>query len=344
MPSFEIKQVKNKTEWEEFVLTQPSTIFVQSYKYGEFYEHMNESSWIFGIYQDSRLIGGSIVVSTHAKRGNFLYLPYGPILPKENSEEALQELTKSLIKFAKENRYLFLRVSPFIAETGESKAMFKKAGFRDAPIHTLAETTWILDIDRPEEKLLMDMKKNHRNLIRRCERDGVKIIKTNDKKNLDKFNKLHDETAKRHHFHRFSDKYVEQEFSVFADSDEVLLFNAYLPDGQLDSSSVMMFYGNMACYRHSGSLGQDNKLPTSYLLQWEAIKEAKKRGMKYYNFWGIAPENAHKQHPFKGITHFKKGFGGRQLDLLHCQDLPVSARYWLTWIIETIRSFNRGFK
>ncbi|MFH1947141.1 MAG: peptidoglycan bridge formation glycyltransferase FemA/FemB family protein [Candidatus Magasanikbacteria bacterium] len=340
----QIKQVKNKDQWEKFVLAQPSTIFVQSYKYGEFYEHMDESSWIFGIYHDNILIGGSLVVSTQAKRGDFFYLPYGPILPEKNSEEALQELTKFLKKFAKENKYSFIRVSPFIDETDEIKKIFKKSGYRNAPIHILAETTWILDIQKSDEKLLMDMKKNHRNLIRRCERDGIKIEKTSDIKNLDKFNKLHEETAKRHDFHRFSDEYVKKEFSVFAPDNEVILFNAYLPDGRLDSSSVIMFYGNMAAYRHSGSLGLNNKLPTSYLLQWEAIKEAKKRGIKYYNFWGVAPENAHKNHPFKGITHFKKGFGGFQKDLLHCQDFPVSFRYWFTWIVETLRSIKRGFK
>ncbi|MBT4121180.1 MAG: peptidoglycan bridge formation glycyltransferase FemA/FemB family protein [Candidatus Magasanikbacteria bacterium] len=340
----EIKQIQDKQEWEEFVLAQPSTIFVQSYKYGDFYESMGESSWIFGIYNSGKLIGGSLVVSTHAKRGDFLYLPYGPILSEKDRGEALEELTKFLKKFAKENKYSFIRVSPFIDDTKESKKIFKKAGYSNAPIHVLAETTWLLDIQKPDEKLLAEMKKNHRNLIRRCERDGIKIEKTSDIKNLGKFNELHDETAKRHNFHRFSDDYVKKEFSVFTPNNEVMLFNAYLPDGRLDSSSVMMFYGNMAAYRHSGSLGLDKKLPTSYLLQWEAIKEAKKRGIKYYNFWGIAPEDAHKKHPFRGITHFKKGFGGFQKDLLHCQDLPVSAKYWVTWVIETIRSFNRGFK
>ncbi len=339
-----IKQIENKQEWENFVLKQPSTIFVQSYKYGEFYKSMGESSWIFGIYNDEKLIGGSLVVSTHAKRGDFLYLPYGPILPEKNREEALQKITKFLKKFAKENKYNFVRVSPFIDETDDLKKIFKKNGYRNAPIHILAETTWILDVQKSDEELLMNMKKNHRNLIRRCEKKGVKIEKTSDIKNLEKFNKLHEETAKRHDFHRFSDEYVKKEFSVFNNDKEVILFNAYLPNGQLDSSSIMMFYGNMACYRHSGSLNLDNKLPTSYLIQWEAIKEAKKRGMRYYNFWGIAPENAPKKHPFRGITHFKKGFKGFQKDLLHCQDLPVSVKYWVTWGIETIRSINRGFK
>ena len=32
----------------------------------------------------------------------------------------------------------------------------------------------------------------------------------------------------------------------------------------------------MCFYHHSGSLAKFNKIPVSYLLQWEAIKEAKK--------------------------------------------------------------------
>ena len=77
---------------------------------------------------------------------------------------------------------------------------------------------------------------------------------------------------------------------------------------------------------------------------WESIKEAKNRGMKYYNFWGIAPDKARKNHPFYGITHFKKGFGGYKKELLPAQDLPVSVKYWFNWVIETFRSIKRGFK
>ena len=72
----EIKEIKNKEEWEKFVLTQPFTLFVQSSKYGEFYEKMGEKFWIFGLYENNVLVGGSLVVSVHAKRGNFLFIPY----------------------------------------------------------------------------------------------------------------------------------------------------------------------------------------------------------------------------------------------------------------------------
>lgn len=339
----EIKQITNKKEWEEFVLNQLYTLFVQSSHYGEFYEATGEKAWIFGIYNDEKLVGGSLVVSVHAKRGDFLYLPYGPILPSDKKSEALEQFTDFLKQFAQKNKYDFIRVSPFLNDEKENRGVFKAAGFRPAPMHILAETTWILDLTPAYHDLLMNMNKNHRNLVHRCEREDVRVEKFTYASALDDFNKLHELTAQRHKFHRFSDDYVNKEFSAFALHDQALVLHAYLPDGSLDSSAVIMYYGNMAAYRHGASVNFDKKTPTSYLLQWEAIKEAKKRGCKWYNFWGIAPDNALNNHPFRGITHFKKGFGGAQKDLLHCQDMPISKKYWLNWLVETIRKEKRGF-
>ncbi len=330
--------------WENFVLSQLNTLFVQSVSYAQFYKALKENSWLVGVYDNETLIGGSLVLSTHAKRGNFLFLPYGPVFGVENkTEQILSALTDYLVGLAKKNQYDFIRISPFLANNEFNKKLFLKLNYRQAPIHILAETTWILDLNQTEEEILNKMNKNHRNLIRRCLKESVVIEQNQNEQATIKFNQLHDTTAERHNFHRFSNKYITEEFTTFAKNKEAVVFNAYLSDGQLDSSAIIIYYGQMAVYRHGASLNLNNKIPTSYLIQWEAIKEAKKRGMKYYNFWGIAPENASSNHPFKGITHFKKGFGGRQLDLLPCQDLPITKKYWLNWIIETIRRKKRGF-
>ncbi|MBP9694789.1 MAG: peptidoglycan bridge formation glycyltransferase FemA/FemB family protein [Candidatus Magasanikbacteria bacterium] len=337
------KQVINHSDWEKFVKSQPYTLFVQSVHYGEFYQKINEKFWIIGVYDEDKLVGGGLVVSTHAKRGSFLYVPYGPLFANEIREEAMSVWVNFLKKFGRDQKYNFIRVSPFFSIKKENNDLFKRNGFRAAPMHVLAETTWLLNIEKNEEELLAEMNKNHRNLIRRCQKEGVKIEQTNNQKDIEKFNILLDETTKRHKFHRFSRKYVEAEFGSFAPHNEAIILNAYLNDGTLDASAVIMFYGTMACYRHGASIGRDKHAPTSYLLQWEAIREAKKRGCTLYNFWGIAPENSTKAHPFFGITHFKKGFGGKQRDLIHCQDIPLSVMYWKNWIIESIRRIKRGF-
>ena len=177
---FQIQRVNNKEEWERFVRSQPFTLFVQSWQYGEFYCAMGEAFWIFGIYNDSALVGGALVVSTHAKRGNFLYAPYGPILPEQGRGEALRAFTDALVAFGREQAYHFLKISPFWDDTLEWRRLTAGCGWRKAPLHTLAETTWILDIRPPEDRLFSQMEKNHRNLIRRCEQSGVSIVMDTD--------------------------------------------------------------------------------------------------------------------------------------------------------------------
>ena len=89
----EIRLVKNKEEWEKFIFKQPYSLFVQSFHYGEFYEALGEQGWIFGIYDGEELVGGSLCVSVHAKRGDFLFLPHGPILPLAKKLPSLELLT-----------------------------------------------------------------------------------------------------------------------------------------------------------------------------------------------------------------------------------------------------------
>ena len=70
-----------------------------------------------------------------------------------------------------------------------------------------------------------------------------------------------------------------------------------------------------------------------------------------YSFWGIAPmtgtdpnhQSPITNHPFSGVTTFKRGFGGELLNLVHCMDVPVNSRYYLTRAFETLRKWRRGF-
>jgi len=335
----EIKLITNECDWDEFIRRQPYTLFVQSPEYRRFYESQGEKGWIWGIYEQEKLIGGSLVLTTHARRGNFLYLPYGPIL-NWSDPVMVQTFFNHLKNFAQKEHLDFIRTSPFTPANPKGEASLRAAGLRPSPLHSLAEHTWILSLkDLSEEQLLAQMKKGHRYEIRRCEKEGVVIEKTTDPSRLAMFNQLHDQTAQRHNFHRFSPHYIETEFK----NHDSLLILGYLPDGRLDSAAIIIFYGSMAAYRHGASLNLNNKLPSSYLVQWSAIKEAKNRNCRHYNFWGIAPDNASPHHPFFGLTHFKTGFGGQGINLQPSFDLPITKKYYLTRFFEYWRKWKRGF-
>lgn len=345
---FQIRHITHEQIWDQFLLLQPEAVFVQSSIYGELYDSLDEKHWVIGIYKNNELVGGSLVVSVHAKRGAFLFLPYGPVLDASLTADEVNEARKVLFSyltaFARDREYDFIRVSPFTLDSDIEQSFYREQGFRPAPMHILAETTWILNVkEGAEGEILGRMNKNHRNLIRRCRREGVEIKMSTDLKDLSVFDDMLTETAERHSFVRFSQSYIEKEFKAFAGDKHVAIFFAYLPDGRLDAAAVIFFFGKMAAYRHSASRNLDRRLPTSYALQWRIIQEAQKRGMTWYNFWGIAPDGASKKHPFFGITHFKKGFGGEKRQLLHCQDMPITKTYWLNWLVESYRRLRRGF-
>ena len=334
------KLLHNKQEWETFLKAQDPAIYVQSWNYGEFNKLEGDDFFILALYRGDRLIGGALFIHIHAKRGDFLYSPYGPIL-KYQFEDQLTVFTEALKEEAKRRKVGFIRVSPFQEDTPELRKKFARLGFRKAPMHMIAETTRILDLDKGEVELLKNMKQNHRNLIRRATRNGVIITSSESVDDVQKVHKLLEITAKRHKFTSFSLTYLENELKKKKKMNGAKIYLAHF-EGELLAAAIIFFYGDTVVYKYGASNMAHPKIPASYSIQWQAIQDALENGFKYYNLWGIAPKG-NKKHPFYGITRFKKGFGGKTLDLLPAHDLPITKKYWFNWIVETARRFKRGF-
>ena len=75
---------------------------------------------------------------------------------------------------------------------------------------------------------------------------------------------------------------------------------------------IVTHFKDTAIYYFGASGNEYRNVMAPYLLQWHAMKEAKKKNLKYYDLLGIAPENA-KDHPWAGVTNFKKKFGGKHI-------------------------------
>src|SRR3989338_5647077 len=63
-----------------------------------------------------------------------------------------------------------------------------------------------------------------------------------------------------------------------------------------------------ATYLHGASSSEHREVMAPHLLYWRAIQEAKVRGFKSYDFWGI------DEARWPGLTRFKLGFGGEQVE------------------------------
>lgn len=334
-----VKRIENKKEWEDFILSKSPNIFLQSWNWGEFHQSLGHKIFRLGLIQNGKIMGTALLIKEKAKRGIYLTCPGGPLLVNWRKEN-LKRIIDEAVKIGKEEKAVFLRARPSIIENQENKELFRTMGFLSAPMHMHAETTWQLNLTPSEDELLANMRKTTRYSIRRAAKDEVKIVKSKKVSDIEILYQLQIEAVKRHKFVPFSKNFMEKQFQMFARDNQVLLFLAEYKK-QILSAAMIIYYGDMAVYHYAGTSSKFPKIFSSYLLQWEAIKEAKKRGCKVYNFWGIAPADKPK-HRFAGVTIFKKGFGGEQVDYLHAQDYPLSLFYRITRLFETIRRKKRG--
>lgn len=341
----EIKEIQNKERWEEFLQNCAEKTFLHSWNWSEFNLAMGDKIWRFGVYNNEKLIGVILILKVSARRGTFLFVPHGPVLidglTAKDKKEAIELILNALADIAKDEKASFIRVSPIFLKNEESENIFVDLGFRHAPIHMHPEVTWELDVTVPEQELLTNMRKTTRYLIRQAEKNpDIEIIKSTNVNDLKLFWPVYRETAKRHHFVVFSEKYLETELNSFLPESQIMVFFGKYK-GEVVSVAIFVFWQDVCFYHHSGSLSKYNKIPVSYLLQWEAIKEAKRRGCKTHNFWGIAPYEKPK-HPWAGLSLFKMGFGGYKKEYVETQDFVISNKYWINYIIEKIRKHKRG--
>ncbi len=340
----QIIEITDKSQWEKFVCSSVESTFLHSWNWGEFNKNTGEKIWRLGIFDSGELGGVALVIKVDARRGSFLFIPHGPLISskfKVQSSKLLKPLFDYLVTLGKKEKVWFIRVSPLLENKEENLRVFREAGFKGAPIHMMhPETTWLLDITKTEDEILKGMRKTHRNLIRRAIKERVEIIESVDEKYLKDFYRIYMETAERQNFVPFPYEYIRSEINAFRKDNQISIFSAKY-EREIISSAIIVFYGRQAFYHHGASSSKYRKIPSSYLMLWEAIREAKKRGKEIFNFYGIV--EGKPNHPWSGLSKFKKGFGGYKKELLHCQDLPLKRRYAVTYLIELARRIKRGY-
>ncbi len=340
-----IKEIKEKQVWENFLSDCKEKTFLNSWNWGEFQKLMGNKIWRLGIFEKENLISLALAIKVSAKRGTFLFLPHGPNLKPEKSNlkfEVLKVLVEKLKEIAKIEKCHFIRISPIWERKKENSELFRNLGFLQAPIHIHPEVTWELDISQPKEKLLMEMRKTTRYLIKRAQKDkDIEIFEKNDLEGVEIFNQIYQITKERHRFVPFPLSYLKNEFLAFSKENQIsIILGKY--KGEVVSGGIFVFWQKIGFYHHGASSQKYPKVPVSYLLIWKAIEKAKSLGFEKFNFWGIA-ETKSKNHPWAGLSFFKMGFGGEKKEYVKTQDFPLSFRYWINYLIERARKIKRGY-
>lgn len=334
------REIVNKEEWDAFLAEVKPNTFLHTWQWKEVQELSGEQCTPLGFFENNQLVAIALVITVYAKRGVHYLIPHGPILKDQKyAQDIIRELTTYNLQRTTNTKAVALRIAPLIEISDENQHIFSSLGFRPAPMHIHAERTWMLDIAKPEDILLREMRKTTRNAITKAQHEGVTVEIINDPKAVERFYPLYEQTKTRHDFISFQKSFLQSQAEIFG-RDNAMFFAIATYQGRDVAAAMLIQSYNTVFYYHGASV--KISVPAAQLLQWEAIQEAKRRGAIRYNFWGIAPDN-NPHHPFAGITVFKKGFGGYEINYMHAQDLSLSWKYLMLWVIEMIRKKRRGF-
>ena len=312
----------------------PESNFLQSWAWGDFQKKMGKTVTRLLFVSKNKTVGLAQLIREPARRGTYAAIAGGPLLDWNNTS-LLKSVFESLWHEAQKLGCTFIRFRPQATIDQVSPAILKKLGAVEAPMHLTADLTIEIDLTKDPEQLLSEMRKQHRQAIKKATALGIEVHQSQNADDLRDFYQAQVELAQRHGFVPFSYKFLLEQFKTFVANDQVVLFHAYL-GSKLLASAFVIFYHGTAVYHYGISTAENQSYPGSYACQWAIIQEAQRRQCTSYNLWGVSPKDD-TNHRFYGVGLFKRGFGGTEVAYVPAQDVPLQPTYWLTWLFELAR-------
>lgn len=282
-------------------------LFLQTPSWLKFQIAVGRSGEHLGFYHQQELIGVATVIF-HAKYGRwrYAYLPKGPLA----KTDYLSEILVALKNYYLSRSFIYLRVEPPL-RVDELSAI--PTGYLKVADVQPGSTSW-LDLNYSEAELLKQMHPKTRYNIRLAQKKDLtwELVGAGG---LDDFWRLVQITARRDGFKPWPYQHYEKMVELFstaklAGSELAVRIAQVKYNGQVLAASLLVFSSGIVTYLVGGSTNEHRALMPNYFLHWQSIKEAKRLGYKYYDWWGVALTGS-KQQAWRGITRFKLGWGGR---------------------------------
>ncbi len=320
--------------WKDVLKKYPEANFLQS----PMYQKMNELLGNKTVSLEFKKEGHALGIVRDARRGRYLEIPCGPLIDWED-EETVKEAFLKIKDVAKKNNCVFVRIRPQLIANVDNLKKLENLGLKKSPMHLAAEHTVLIDLDKPEEELLARMRRQTRYEVRRAEKLGIKVTKTNSEDVFKEFHNTQVETAKRQGFIPPNLKVLMAEHEAFGKN--ISIYTAKTTEGEVIAYGMMIWDGFEGDYYEAASTELNRKLPGAYAIIWQAMRDLKKEGCTRFNLWGIAPAGQ-PNHRYAGVTTFKTGFGGEVVEYVAAHDLILSkVRYLKNYVVEMIRKKKR---
>lgn len=207
-------------------------------------------------------------------------------------------------QLARDKKAFLVKIEPNLLLDGFNPQIMGDFRKDSSPILP-TQSIWI-DLTISEETLFANLDKDTRNLVRHADKSGVAVVES---RNLKEFYSLWAGNAKKKGFYMSFEKELTSLWKSVPENK--LLIAKYR--GQTVAAALLLGSGGALYYSFAGSTDLGRSCHAPYLLMWEVIKRAKKWGYVRLDLEGIEDKKVRRTKAWSGFSHFKKGFGGREV-------------------------------
>jgi lipid II:glycine glycyltransferase (peptidoglycan interpeptide bridge formation enzyme) len=184
-----------------------------------------------------------------------------------------------------------------------------------------------IDLRPSEAELLERMKPKTRYNLRLAARHGVTVRHAGPAE-LERLYPIFVETSVRDGFVIRNREYYLDVWGTFVSSGLAQPILAEV-EGEAVAAVIVFRFGRTAYFLYGMSRDAHREKMPNYMLQWEAIRWARRQGCEVYDLWG-APDRADPKDPLWGVYRFKSGLGAHGVQWLGAWDYATGRPlYWL---------------
>lgn len=275
----------------------------------------------------ARLAGdgwSALAVVQQGRLNRRLYAPYGPQLERP---EALRPALEALAAEAKRQGAAFVRVEPMLGAAASPGPALPASALQAAGLRRVGreqpEHTQRVDLARPFDEVLGEMRKSNRNLHRNFAKKGLSVRASADPTDVEHLICLLGEVSDRTGMHAHASDYLRTQASVLVPAGDAKIFLVDL-DGADDPVAAAMVYDDAErrYYGHAAASTEHRALSPGVILVTSMMQDAREAGLAEFDLYGVVPPEV-RDHAWSGFSDFKRSFGGRQVDFSGTWELPV---------------------
>lgn len=364
-------------EWDELIAALPDPDLLQTWEWAQvksaygweplpfvWREPWSEASPGTQVEAATMILKKTISIAGFSARMCILYCPKGPLLDW-GSESTRGRVMDDLQQFTRQQGGIFLKIDPDVvlgrgipgtqeaSDDARGQIMMEaliSRGWKFSSDQVQFRNTVLVDLTPSEEDMLARMKQKTRYNIRLADKKGV-TVRAGNIDDLLLLYRMYAETSVRDGFVIRNENYYRTVWTAFMHVDRSESLPCAEPliaevDGEPVAALFVFYFARRAYYLYGMSREAHREKMPNHLLQWEAMRRAKKRGCQTYDLWG-APDDFVETDPMWGVFRFKEGLGGQVLRTLGGWDYaprPLWYRLYAEFmprVLEVMRSRGR---